>query len=135
MFWWCTILRGDYLQAVDAAVKQLRSGIVSPADIARGKTQLKAAILHDQESDSALAEEIGTQAVLLGSVLSGPALVSAVNSVTDAEVNAVSCGQVTALGRSLQASSKMLTHSRPHCCKRHCSVIMASFDANNQSHW
>jgi hypothetical protein len=30
--------------------------------------------------------------VLLGSVLSGPALVSAVNSVTDAEVNAVSCG-------------------------------------------
>lgn len=61
---------------------------MSPADIARGKTQLKAAILHDQESDSALVEEIGTQAVLLGSVLSGPALVSAVNSVTDAEVNA-----------------------------------------------
>lgn len=75
-------------KVVDAAVKQLRSGIVSPADIARGKTQLKAAILHDQESDSALVEEIGTQAVLLGSVLSGPALVSAVNSVTDAEVNA-----------------------------------------------
>ena len=47
--------------------------------------------------------------MLLGSVLSGPALVSAVNSVTDAEVNAVSCDQVTALGRSLQASSKMLT--------------------------
>jgi hypothetical protein len=48
--------------------------------------------LHDQESDSALVEEIGTQAVLLGSVFSGPALISAVNSVTDAEVNAVSCG-------------------------------------------
>jgi len=95
MFSQCTIFRGAYLQVVDAAIKQLRSGIVSPADIARGKTQLKAAILHDQESDSALAEEIGTQAVLLGSVLSGPALISAVNSVTDAEVNAVSCGQVT----------------------------------------
>jgi predicted Zn-dependent peptidase len=70
---------------------------VSPADIARGKTQLKAAILHDQESDSTLAEEIGRQTVLLGSVLSGPALVSAVNSVTDAEVNAVSCGQVRSM--------------------------------------
>ena len=94
MFSWCNIFWGDYLQVVDAAVKQLRSGIVSSADIARGKTQLKAAILHDQESDSALAEDVGTQAVLLGSVLSGPALLSAVNSVTDAEVNAVSCSQV-----------------------------------------
>lgn len=32
--------------------------------------------------------------MLLGSVLSGPALLSAVNSVTDAEVNGVSCSQV-----------------------------------------
>jgi predicted Zn-dependent peptidase len=80
----------DYLQVVDAAVKQLRSGTLSSTDIAHGKTQLKAAILYNQESNSTLAEEIGTQAVLLGSVLSGPAVVSALNSVTDAEVNAVS---------------------------------------------
>lgn len=78
------------LQVVEAAVKQLRSGNLSPADIARGKTQLKAAILLNQESNSTLAEEVGTQAVLLGSVLSGPAIVSAVNSITDAEVNSVS---------------------------------------------
>lgn len=80
----------DYLQVVDAAVKQLRSGTLSSTDVARGRAQLKAAILYNQESNSTLAEEIGTQAVLLGSVLSGPAIVSAVNSVTDAEVNAVS---------------------------------------------
>jgi predicted Zn-dependent peptidase len=80
----------DYLQVVDAAVKRLRSGTLSSADITHGKSQLKAAILYSQESNSTLAEEIGTQAVLLGSVLSGPAIVSAVNSVTDAEVNAVS---------------------------------------------
>jgi predicted Zn-dependent peptidase len=79
-----------YLQVVEAAVKQLQSGSLSPADIARGKAQLKAAILFNQESNSALAEDIGTQAVLLGSVLSGPAIVSTVNSITDAEVNAVS---------------------------------------------
>lgn len=79
-----------YLQVVEAAVKQLRSGSLPSADIARGKAQLKAAILFNQESNSTLAEDIGTQAVLLGSVLSGPAAVSAVNSITDAEVNAVS---------------------------------------------
>ncbi|KDR21194.1 cytochrome b-c1 complex subunit 2, mitochondrial [Zootermopsis nevadensis] len=75
-------------QVVEAAVKQLRSGSLPSADIARGKAQLKAAILFNQESNSTLAEDIGTQAVLLGSVLSGPAAVSAVNSITDAEVNA-----------------------------------------------
>lgn len=80
----------DYLQVVDAAVKQLRSGTLSSTDITHGKNQLKAAILYNQESNCTLAEEVGTQAVLLGSVLSGPAVVSAVNSVTDAEVNAVS---------------------------------------------
>ncbi|PNF31631.1 Cytochrome b-c1 complex subunit 2, mitochondrial [Cryptotermes secundus] len=73
---------------VDAAVKQLRSGTLSSTDVAHGRAQLKAAILYNQESNSTLAEEIGTQAVLLGSVLSGPAIISAVNSVTDAEVNA-----------------------------------------------
>jgi predicted Zn-dependent peptidase len=80
----------DFLQVVDAAVKQLRSGTLSSTDIAHGKAQLKAAILYNEESNSTLAEEIGTQAVLLGTVLSGPAIVSAVNSITDAEVNAVS---------------------------------------------
>lgn len=80
----------EYLQVVDAAVKQLRRGTLSSTDVARGRAQLKAAILYNQECNSTLAEEVGTQAVLLGSVLSGPAIVSAVNSVTDAEVNAVS---------------------------------------------
>jgi predicted Zn-dependent peptidase len=79
-----------YLQVVEAAVKQLKSGNLSPADIARGKSQLKAAILFNQESNCTVAEDIGIQAVLLGSVLSGPAIISAVNSITDAEVNAVS---------------------------------------------
>jgi hypothetical protein len=105
-------LNSDYLQVVDAAVKQLRSGIVSAADVARGKTQLKAAILHDQESDFALAEDIGTQAVLLGSVVSGPALVSAVSSVTDAEVNAVSCGQAHGT-RKVAAGLFQHTDGRP----------------------
>jgi len=85
-----TLTHDHYLQVMEAALKQLRSGNLSPTDIARGKAQLKAAILLNQESNCTLAEEIGTQAVLLGSVLSGPAIVSAVNSVTDAEVNAVS---------------------------------------------
>lgn len=75
-------------KVVESAVKLLKSGNVSSADVARGKAQLKAAILLAQEGSITAAEDLGTQAVLLGNILSGPAAVAAVDSITDAEVNA-----------------------------------------------
>ncbi|KAJ4427931.1 hypothetical protein ANN_23941 [Periplaneta americana] len=75
-------------QVLETALKQLRSGNLSSGDITRGKNQLKAAILLCDESNASLVEEIGVQAVLLGNVLSSSAIASAVDSVTDAEVNA-----------------------------------------------
>ncbi|KAJ9575907.1 hypothetical protein L9F63_007219 [Diploptera punctata] len=73
---------------VTLRVKLMRSGNLSSADVARGKAQLKAAILLAQEGSATVVEDVGTQAVLLGNVLSGSAAAAAVDSITDAEVNA-----------------------------------------------
>lgn len=62
---------------------------MSNADVTRGKEQLKAAVLHDLDAESRLVGDIGAQAVLLGSVQSAAQIVAAIDSVSDADVNAV----------------------------------------------
>lgn len=73
----------------EAAVKVLRSGSVSEEAIKRGKAGLKAAILNAAENPLNIAEDIGQQALLKGSVDSTLALVAAVDSVSSGDVNNV----------------------------------------------
>lgn len=74
-------------QVTEAAVKVLRSGSVSEEAIKRGKAGLKAAILNAAENPLNIAEDIGQQALLKGSVDSTLALVAAVDSVSSSDVN------------------------------------------------
>lgn len=78
------------MQAIDAAVKALKQGSVSNADLTRAKEQLKAAVLHELDAGSRLVSDIGAQAVLLGNVQSAAQIVAAIDAVSDADVNAVS---------------------------------------------
>ncbi|XP_066148530.1 cytochrome b-c1 complex subunit 2, mitochondrial [Euwallacea fornicatus] len=71
---------------VESAVKVLRSGNVSDADVTRGKNQLKSSLLFELESGSKMAKFLGTQAVLTGSGLSPSDLSAAVDSVTTSDV-------------------------------------------------
>lgn len=77
-------------QAIDAAVKALQQGSVSNGDVTRAKEQLKVAVLNELESGSRLVSDIAAQAVLLGQVHSASQIVAAIDSVTAADVNAVS---------------------------------------------
>lgn len=78
-------------QAIDAAVKALKQGSVSNGDVARGKEQLKAAVLYELDTDSGLISDIGAQALLLGAnVQSSAQIVGAIDSITASDVNAVS---------------------------------------------
>lgn len=77
-------------QAIEAAIKALKSGSVSSADVARGKEQLKVAVLDSLDSTAGLFENIQTQAVLTGQVVNAADLLAAIDAVKDADVNAVS---------------------------------------------
>lgn len=77
-------------QAIDAAVKALKQGSVSNADVARGKAQLKAAVLHELDSGARLVSDLGAQAALLGRAQSAAQIVAAIDGISDADVNAVS---------------------------------------------
>lgn len=69
--------------------RALKSGSVSSNDVNRGKALLKAAILESYSTDSSLINEIGVQAVHLKQVQSIDSLLSAVDSVTQQEVQEV----------------------------------------------
>ncbi|XP_066991507.2 cytochrome b-c1 complex subunit 2, mitochondrial [Anabrus simplex] len=84
------------------ALKQMRAGLVSEADVTRGKMQLKAAIMMGLESGSDLVHEMGCQAALVGNVLSGSSLANAVDKVTAAQVNAAA--KKVATGKLCMAS-------------------------------
>ena len=79
-----------YSQAIEAGVKALKQGSVSNGDVARGKAQLKAAVLNELDNGSGLASDLGQQALLLGNVQSAASIISAIDGITDADVNAVS---------------------------------------------
>lgn len=63
---------------------------MSSADVARGKEQLKVAVLDSLDSTAGLFENIQTQALLTCQVLNAVDLLAAIEAVTDADVNAVS---------------------------------------------
>nr|AEE63101.1 unknown [Dendroctonus ponderosae] len=83
---------------VEGAVKVLKCGSVSDADVARGKNQLKASVLLELESGSRAVQLLGTQAVLTGAAISPCELASAIDSVTTGDVR-----------NALQKAGKKLT--------------------------
>ncbi|XP_073840102.1 ubiquinol-cytochrome c reductase core protein 2 [Musca autumnalis] len=74
--------------AVDALARSLKSGTVSSDDVNRGKALLKAAVLEAYATDSSLVAEMGLQAVLTKDVQSADALVAAIDSVSQQDVQA-----------------------------------------------
>lgn len=69
----------------------MKQGSVSNSDVARGKEQLKAAVLYELDTDSGLISDIGAQAILCGAnVQSSAQIVAAIDGITDSDVNAVS---------------------------------------------
>lgn len=75
-------------KGLEAAVKALKSCSVSTDDVARGKAQLKAAILHQHDNDGTLLCDIGAQAALLGNAHNSGELIAIVDTITQADVQA-----------------------------------------------
>ncbi|CAG9761659.1 unnamed protein product [Ceutorhynchus assimilis] len=86
---------------LEGAVKALKSGNVTDADVARGKNQLKTALLLHLESGSEAVELLGKQAVLAGGAMSPCELAAAVDSVSTADVRAA----LSKAGRKLTIAS------------------------------
>lgn len=72
---------------VRGAVKALKSGNITDADVKRGKNLLKTKLLLDLESGSNAAQIYGNQAVLTRSALAADALAAAVDSVSTSDVS------------------------------------------------
>lgn len=75
-------------KAVDALARSLKSGSVSSDDVNRGKALLKLAVLDAYATDSSLINELGLQAVLTKDVQSADALVAAIDSISQQDVQA-----------------------------------------------
>lgn len=73
-----------------AAVSFLRSPNISDADINRGKTELKAAVLYGVESNQGLLENITQQALLKGKVSSPSSVAAEIDKISSADVQNVS---------------------------------------------
>lgn len=80
----------DIGKAIEAGVRALKNGTVSSEDVARGKSQLKAAVLGDLDTGAGFIADMGAQALLLGNVQNAAAIVAAIDSVSAADVSAVS---------------------------------------------
>lgn len=80
---------GSIDKAIKAGVAALKTGSVSDEDIARGKTQVKAAILTSTESGRALNEIIGAQAALIGEVHSVDKLLAEIDALSASDVSNV----------------------------------------------
>lgn len=74
--------------AVEGAVKGLKSLNVTDADVARGKAGLLGWALDYVENHSSLVFDLGEQAVLLGKVYKKEDMAAAINAVTAADVQA-----------------------------------------------
>ncbi|KAJ6644353.1 Cytochrome b-c1 complex subunit 2, mitochondrial [Pseudolycoriella hygida] len=79
---------GDVGKAIDAAIKALKQGSVSNADVTRAKEQLKAVYLSAYDTDSAIISDMGIQAVLAGKVASPSEVIALLDSITSSDVNA-----------------------------------------------
>lgn len=68
----------------------MKQGSVSNSDVTRAKEQLKAVYLSEFDTESGILADIGQQAVLAGSVVGASGVISLLDSITSADVNAVS---------------------------------------------
>lgn len=81
---------GSACKAVQAGIAALKSGSISAEAIARGKAQLKAAVLTAGESGRDINGILSTQAALLGQVLSVQQIAAEIDSLSPEEVCNVS---------------------------------------------
>lgn len=77
------------LQVTRAATAYLRLPKLSDADIARGKTTLKAEVLYAADNDAAFLDNMGQQAIFKGRVYKPSDLVAEVDKITASEVKSV----------------------------------------------
>lgn len=75
-------------KAVDALTRTMKSASVSSDDVNRGKALLKVAVLDAYATDSSLISEMGLQAVLTKDVQSADAIISAIDGITQQDVQA-----------------------------------------------
>jgi len=75
-------------KAIDAVVKALKAGNVSSGDLARGKEQLKTAVLEKTNTDEGLIAELGHQCAVHGGAINTTDAVAAIDALTSADVNA-----------------------------------------------
>lgn len=68
----------------------MKQGSVSNSDVTKAKEQLKAAWLSTYDTDSGLISDIASQALYVGSVVNPSGVTSYIDSITSADVNAVS---------------------------------------------
>ncbi|XP_054290437.1 cytochrome b-c1 complex subunit 2, mitochondrial-like [Macrosteles quadrilineatus] len=73
-------------KAAAEKVAKVLHGPVSDADVARGKAVVKGLLLQGYENGEAVVQDIGTQALLLGSVLAAPQIAAAVDALSTADV-------------------------------------------------
>jgi len=73
-------------KAVEAVARVLKSGAVSSEDVNRAKALLKASVLERCAADSALVQELSTQSLLTKQVQTVDALISAIDGVTQQQV-------------------------------------------------
>ncbi|KAH8296614.1 hypothetical protein KR054_008762 [Drosophila jambulina] len=78
----------DVGKTVEFLVRGLKSASVSDQDVARGKALLKARVISKYSSDGGLIKEIGRQAALSRNVLETDALLSAIDGISQSEVQA-----------------------------------------------
>ncbi|KAF2896158.1 hypothetical protein ILUMI_10021 [Ignelater luminosus] len=78
---------GDAKTVVKDVVDILKGGSIPDEDIARGKAQLTAAVLHALESGSTAIEDIGNQAVLIGSVANACQIANAISGLNSSDIN------------------------------------------------
>jgi len=78
----------DIGKAIETAVKALKQGSVSNSDVTKAKEQLKLVYLSEYDTDSGILADIGAQAVLAGGVTSPSGVISLLDSITSADVNA-----------------------------------------------
>lgn len=76
-------------QAIDAAVKALKSGSVSQSDVDRAKAQLKCNVLLELATPNGRFNDLVAQA-LNGQIYGKSELTAAIDAVSVADVNAVS---------------------------------------------
>ncbi|XP_055913468.1 cytochrome b-c1 complex subunit 2, mitochondrial [Eupeodes corollae] len=75
-------------KAVEAAAKVLKAGVVSADDVNRGKAILKADVLEAYGTDAGLIATLGSQAALQQSVQSVDNMLSAIDSLSQSDVQA-----------------------------------------------